>query len=207
MQMGATVSSTGTTSLSASLVGQNSDRQRHRALLLRFGHDPLLQVFGTLQLNFADQLRLLNKWNVMLQHAEVMNYDQFLLIFALPNDLVTQRVFMLLERDASLSGTLKLSHFILISHRLLVLDQQNALEAAFRILSRRGAIDFDAALSCLDPVDVRTFVLTRYKELDSEAVQVRTEQIMQTLDEDGSGAVQFTEFTQFAATNPVFLTM
>jgi Ca2+-binding EF-hand superfamily protein len=130
---------------------------------------------------------------------------EFLDGFGLDDSVWSRRIFALL--DINFTGTVSFKDFLVVIHRLLMYDKHNSLEIAFRIVTRRGIAGFDPAVSCTDTIDMRAFIEDRYPRLQQAAAHKRADEILKLMDEDDSGAVQFSEFLAFADTNLVFATL
>jgi Ca2+-binding EF-hand superfamily protein len=185
------------------------ENKRRRALLLLYqcsDHTFLDAVLQELELDAKEQLQWLEKWADLLGNSGLqLGLTEFLEGFALDDTVWSRRIFALL--DINFTGTVSFKDFLVVIHRLLVYDKHNSLEIAFRIVTRRGIAGFDPAVSCIDTIDMRAFVEDRYPRLQQVAAHKRADEILKLIDEDDSGAVQFSEFLAFSGTNLVFATL
>jgi Ca2+-binding EF-hand superfamily protein len=185
------------------------ENKRRRALLLLYqcsDHTFLDAVLQELELDAKEQLQWLEKWAELLGNSGLqLGLTEFLDGFGLDDTVWSHRIFALL--DINFTGTVSFKDFLVVIHRLLMHDKHNSLEVAFRIVTRRGIAGFDPAVSCIDTIDMRAFIEDRYPRLQQAAAHKRADEILKLMDEDDSGAVQFSEFLAFADTNLVFATL
>ncbi|KAG5177882.1 hypothetical protein JKP88DRAFT_248481 [Tribonema minus] len=154
-------------------------------------------------IHVLQQAKWLDRWPQL--DASYITVRDFLSMLALPDTLWSRRLFDLV--DVNFTGCVAFNDFVTGTYRLLLLDRHNLLQTAFRVLSRRGAAGFNAAVTVLDHKDARTFAALRYPRLSAAAAARRGAAILAALDEDGSGGVSFAEFAAFGARNPVFLAL
>ena len=145
----------------------------------------------------GEMLMWLEKWVEMDDDgSNLLEYPEFCDAFDLDeSDAWSSRLFKLYDLD--FTGTVDFPHFFETSHRLLMRDRFNALEAGFRLLVRRGAV-FLPQESAFGARDAFRLVENRYKTLNLSKMKARSMSIFEYLDENMSGGVTYSEYLEYS---------